>query len=218
MKTSSFERHWIPRIMVFLHAVGVTGILAGYGTYFLDFTAANLFINGLLAVWADWGQRHWTWAVAFLGGLAVEIVGVQTGWLFGDYGYGTALGPMVAGVPLILGALWWVSLMGCGHWTRRLMDVAGFTSEGAAGTATRAALGATLMTAFDGMIEPVAIQAGWWAWEGEAVPWFNYGTWWVVSFLFYLLPRKKGENIGAGLLVAIFVCFFVFLNWFPWTR
>jgi len=218
MKTSSFERHWIPRIMVFLHAVGVTGILAGYGQYFLDFTAVNLLVNGILAAWADWNQRHWTWVAAILGGLGVEIVGVQTGILFGTYSYGTVLGPMVAGVPLILGVLWWVSLMGCGHWTDRLMRWRGWSREGFAGTAFRATLAATLMTLFDGMIEPVAIQAGWWAWEGVGVPWLNYGTWWAVSFLFYLLPRKSDENIGAGLLVAIFVCFFVFLNWFPWTR
>lgn len=218
MKTSSFERHWIPRIMVFLHAVGVTGILAGYGQYFLDFTAVNLLVNGILAAWANWDQLHWTWAAAILGGLGVEIIGVQTGVLFGTYSYGNALGPMVAGVPLILGVLWWVSLLGCGHWTDRLMRWRAWSDRGFAGTALRAALAATLMTLFDSMIEPVAIQAGWWAWEGVEVPWLNYGTWWAVSFLFYLLPRKSGENIGPGLLVAIFVFFFVFLNWFPWTR
>ena len=74
MKTSSFERHWIPRIMLLLHAVGVAGILAGYGQYFLDFTAANLFINGLLAAWADWDQRHASWILAFIGGIADRYI------------------------------------------------------------------------------------------------------------------------------------------------
>jgi len=218
MKTSSFELHWIPRIMLLLHAVGVVGILAGYGQYFLDFTAANLFINGLLAAWADWEQRHGSWIVAVVGGIGVEIIGVQTGWLFGNYGYGEVLGPMLAGVPLILGVLWWVSLMGCGHWTNRLMEWRNWSSEGKRGAVLRASIAATMMTAFDGIIEPVAIQAGWWQWDGFAVPWSNYGSWWVLSFLFYLMPRKAGKNIGTGLLVAIFVCFFLFLNWFPWTH
>ena len=48
MNTASFERTG-SRIMVLLHAVGVTGILAGYGQYFLDFTAVNLLVNGVLA-------------------------------------------------------------------------------------------------------------------------------------------------------------------------
>lgn len=218
MNTSSFERFWIPRIMVFLHAVGVTGILAGYGQYFLDFTAVNLLVNGILALWADWEERHWTWMVAIGGGIAVEIVGVQTGYLFGTYSYGTALGPMIAGVPLILGALWWISLMGCGWWTDRFMKRLQWGSERVPGKLARAAIGASLMTVFDSLIEPVAIQAGWWGWEGVEVPWFNYASWWGVSFLFYLLPRQRRENIGTGLLVAIFVFFFIFLNWFPWTR
>ena len=218
MNTASFERYWIPRIMVLLHAVGVTGILAGYGQYFLDFTAVNLLVNGVLAFWADWEERHWTWVAAFGGGIAVEIIGVQTGYLFGNYSYGTVLGPMVAGVPLILGALWWISLMGCGWWTDRLMNRLQWGAETAGGKLVRALIAATLMTAFDGLIEPVAIQAGWWAWEGVHVPWFNYTSWWGISFVFYLLPRQRRENIGTGLLVAIFVFFFVFLNWFPWTR
>ena len=38
-----------------------------------------------------------------------------------------------------------------------------------------------------------------------------------ISFVFYLLPRQRRENIGTGLLVAIFVFFFVF-ELVSWTR
>lgn len=215
---TSFERHWIPRIMLLLHAVGVMGILAGYGKFFLDFTASNLLVNGLLAAWMDWNDRHWTWFVAIGGGLAVEIVGVQTGMLFGTYSYGDILGPKLGGVPIILGALWWMSLLGFGHWSNRIMAQWLLLKNEAIHRIVRALITASLMTALDGLIEPVAIRAGWWAWDGVDVPWSNYATWWVVAFAFHLLPIKKSKNIGAGLLVAIFVFFFLFLNWFPWTR
>lgn len=212
----SFETYVIPRIMVVLHAVGVIGILAGYGKYFLDFTAVNLLINGGLAIWRDWEDRHWVWLVAIGGGLAVEIFGVQTGWLFGSYSYGEVLGPKIAGVPFILGMLWWISLMGLGHWSDRIMTR--WMGALPFHRVKRAAVAATLMTALDGLIEPVAIQAGWWSWEGGEVPWTNYVSWWVLSFLFHLIPQRTNQNIGAGLLVVIFVLFFLFLNWFPWTR
>lgn len=202
--------------MVVLHAVGVIGILAGYGKYFLDFTAVNLLINGGLAIWRDWEDRHWVWLVAIGGGLAVEIFGVQTGWLFGSYSYGEVLGPKIAGVPFILGMLWWISLMGLGHWSDRIMTR--WMGALPFHRVKRAAVAATLMTALDGLIEPVAIQAGWWSWEGGEVPWTNYVSWWVLSFLFHLIPQRTNQNIGAGLLVVIFVLFFLFLNWFPWTR
>lgn len=212
----SFETYVIPRIMVVLHAVGVIGILAGYGRYFLDFTAVNLLINGGLAAWRDWEDRHWIWLIALGGGLGVEIIGVQTGWLFGSYQYGGVLGPQIAGVPLILGMLWWISLMGFGHWSDRLLSR--WRGEQPVHMALRAVVAASLMTALDGLIEPVAIQAGWWSWEGVEVPWTNYVSWWVLSFLFHLMPQRRNRNIGAGLLVVIFVLFFLFLNWFPWTR
>lgn len=217
-KQKSFERHWIPRIMLLLHAVGVVGILAGHGKFFLDFTASNLLVNGILAAWIDWKDRNWTWLIAIAGGLAVEIVGVQTGFPFGSYAYGTILGPKLAGVPLILGALWWMSLLGFGHWTDRILARWAFLKNQTAKHLLRAMIAATLMTSLDGLIEPVAIRAGWWAWDNVEVPWSNYATWWVVAFAFHLLPQKKNKNIGAGLLVAIFVVFFLFLNLFPWTR
>ena len=217
-QNTSFERHWIPRIMLFLHAVGVCGILAGHGKWFLDFTASNLLINGLLAVWMDWSDRHWTWLLAISGGLAVEIIGVQTGALFGAYSYGDILGPKIAGVPLILGALWWMSLLGFGHWSDRILNRWLNLKNVVLHRLVRGLLAATLMTSLDGLIGPVAIRADWWAWDGIEVPWSNYASWWVVSFAFYMIPQKKSKNIGAGLLVAIFLLFFLFLNWFSWTR
>ncbi len=215
---NSFERNWIPRIMLILHAVGVVGILAGYGKFFLDFTASNLLVNGILAAWMDWEDRHWTWIAAIVGGLLVEIIGVQTGVLFGAYAYGDILGVKLAGVPLILGALWWMSLLGFGYWSDRILERWLKLKNKALNLIVRAFVAASLMTALDGLIEPVAIRAGWWAWEAVDVPWSNYATWWIVAFAFHLLPQKMGKNIGAGLLVAIFVLFFLFLNWFPWTR
>lgn len=215
---NSFERNWIPRIMLILHAVGVVGILAGYGKFFLDFTASNLLVNGILAAWMDWEDRHWTWIAAIFGGLLVEIIGVQTGVLFGAYAYGDILGVKLAGVPLILGALWWMSLLGFGYWSDRILERWLKLKNKALNLIVRAFVAASLMTALDGLIEPVAIRAGWWAWEAVNVPWSNYATWWIVAFAFHLLPQKMGKNIGAGLLVAIFVLFFLFLNWFPWTR
>jgi putative membrane protein len=166
----------------------------------------------------DWEGRHWTWIAAIVGGLLVEIIGVQTGVLFGAYAYGDILGVKLAGVPLILGALWWMSLLGFGYWSDRILERWLKVKNKALNLIVRAFVAASLMTALDGLIEPVAIRAGWWAWEAVDVPWSNYATWWIVAFAFHLLPQKMGKNIGAGLLVAIFVLFFLFLNWFPWTR
>ncbi|MGY8941064.1 MAG: carotenoid biosynthesis protein [Flavobacteriales bacterium] len=208
----TFHR-WTPSIMVVLHAVGVIGIVSEYGPLFLSLTALNLLINTGLAIHMDWQERHWNWIVAAAGGLVVEIIGVQTGWLFGNYQYGSALGLQVAGVPWILGALWWISLCGFGQWMDRIAQLRKQVSP----RWLRAAVGASFMTALDGLIEPVAIRADWWSWEGGIVPWTNYASWWGVAFLFYCLPYRTSKNMGAATLVAIFAVFFILLNGLKWN-
>ncbi|MDG2208732.1 MAG: carotenoid biosynthesis protein, partial [Flavobacteriales bacterium] len=121
-------RRWTPSIMVVLHAVGVAGIVSEYGPLFLSLTALNLLVNAGLVMHMDWGDRHWNWIIAAAGGLVVEIIGVQTGWLFGNYQYGIALGLQVAGVPVILGVLWWISLCGFGQWMDRIAQLRGQVS------------------------------------------------------------------------------------------
>lgn len=48
----------------------------------------------------------WVAILVFLLGFTAEWVGVQKGWLFGVYHYGSNLGPKLAGVPLIIGINW----------------------------------------------------------------------------------------------------------------
>ena len=44
--------------------------------------------------------------IGFLTGMITEILGVQLGWIFGDYQYGEALGYKLFGVPLLIGVNW----------------------------------------------------------------------------------------------------------------
>ena len=44
--------------------------------------------------------------LGFLTGMITEILGVQWGWIFGNYQYGDALGYKVLGVPLLIGVNW----------------------------------------------------------------------------------------------------------------
>lgn len=208
-------RRWTPMIMIILNAVGVTGILLGFGDTILQFTALNLLISGMLAAWLDWDSRSLLWLCAAAGGWIVECIGVHTGWLFGAYHYGQGLGLQVAGIPLIMGVLWFVTLMGFGHWANRWLLQ--FKLSAQPHKVGIALVAATLMMGLDALIEPVAIQSGWWEWAQGDVPWTNYASWWSIAFLFQLAPRRTNESKGTGILVLIFAAFFILLNVFPWT-
>ncbi|MDA0303799.1 MAG: carotenoid biosynthesis protein [Bacteroidetes bacterium] len=209
------SQRWISLLMLILNGVGLAGILLGFGERILQFTALNLLISGLLAMAFDWDSRSRLWWLAAIGGWLAECIGVQTGLLFGQYNYSEGLGPKLAGVPLILGILWFVMLMGFGHWTSTWVERFHW-SQRTRKIAT-AFLAATLMMALDAFIEPVAIQAGWWSWSNIDVPWTNYASWWALAFLFHLVPKTSPQSKGAGILVLIFATFFILLNTFQWT-
>jgi putative membrane protein len=213
MNLSTLKR-WSPLVMLILNTVGVAAILFGYGERILQFTALNLLINGLLAAFVDWNLRSRLWLLAACGGWLAECIGVQTGMLFGHYQYGMGLGPKIAGVPIILGVLWFITLMGFGHWVGTFLNRLQIGRQGR--RLIHATLSATFMMGLDALIEPVAIQAGWWAWENGQVPWTNYASWWGLSFVFYLIPRSSNASRGAGILVFIFSLFFILLNSFQW--
>ena len=148
-------------------------------------------------------------------GFAIEVLGVATGWLFGDYSYGSGLGPKALDVPLLMGVCG-----GCCCWARTIGQSDadhGWTDRV---SVVRAAVAATLMTALDGAIEPVAIRAGWWTWHNGAIPWTNYATWWIAAFALGMLWKDVEDlktNRLSGLLVLVFAGFFALLNFIPWT-
>jgi putative membrane protein len=53
-------------------------------------------------------------ALTFLTGILVEIMGVNTGLLFGDYQYGAVLSPRIKQVPWVIGINWFLVIYCCG--------------------------------------------------------------------------------------------------------
>ena len=58
----------------------------------------------------------WRWALTAYITYAVEVIGVQTGFPFGDYQYGTRLGTTLYDTPPMIGVLWLLTLMGTLYW------------------------------------------------------------------------------------------------------
>ena len=219
--TPSTKRRWALFVLIVLHVVGAVGILTGWAGLLLPLSGVNLAIATALLLWLNRPQWHWWWLAAPALGFGAEVIGVQTGWLFGAYSYGSGLGPRLAGVPLLLGPLWLMMLWG--SWSL----VSSSRTLQAKPHATRVLLAATAMTALDGLIEPVAIRAGWWSWANDlgAVPWTNYASWFgIAACLLAFAPPADSttESKAAGTTIArelflIFTAFFTLLNLFPWT-
>jgi len=113
------------------------------------------------------------------GGLAVEAVGVATGFPFGGYAYAGALGPRLFGVPLVVPLAW--AWMAWPAW----LAAARLTG----GSVQRIGLAAVALAAWDLFLDPQMVAAGYWRWSGvgthlpgvPGVPVLNYLGWFGVS-------------------------------------
>jgi uncharacterized membrane protein len=99
-------------------------------------------------------------AVVVVTAVCFEAVGLATGFPYGSYRYSTTLGPTLLGVPFLVPLAW--LMMGWPSWllARRLTD--GVRAGRA--RAARIAVGAAVFAAWDVVLDPQMVQAGYWTW------------------------------------------------------
>lgn len=187
------------------HLSGIIGIHLGYGDYFLPVSWLTLLLSALLlALNSDWNQKTWLIALAFIIGFGAEVIGVQTGLLFGEYAYGENLGYKLFGVPLMIGINWVV----LGLLAR---DVSSLVIKN---KMFRIVVSALIMVAFDVVIEPVAPKFDYWTFAGGLPTWKNYLGWFIVALPVQYLIEKSGLIINSTfarhLLLAQLVFFISF--------
>lgn len=162
-------------MIIFFHTIGLFLLGGHWRQDYVFLTSYNLFL--LMAVYlvsTENPKNKFNYILPVVLGFAIEVVGTNTGWPFGEYTYSSALGFSVANTPLMIGVLWWLLI-------RSMYDV---LSVKISSVWTKSLLVGVAMTAMDVLIEPVAIELNFWSWEGESVPMSNYIAWFVLSTLF----------------------------------
>lgn len=147
---------------------------------------------------------RWFSVVTLLTGYFVEVIGVNTGLLFGHYRYLSTLGFKIVHVPPLIGVNWLLLVYTFGYAFYRLL-------KSYLPPYLIAFIAAIAMTAFDYIVEPTAIRLEMWDWYGQKPPLSNYLGWLGVSFflqlLFVYLPFRKENSISHWVL-AFQVVFF----------
>ena len=95
-------------VLIIFYFVGVVGVLFGDAKSFLLLTPANLLLTLFILLINDRNiNTHWRlFLITALGGLAIEIIGVNTAFPFGHYSYGATLGWKLFQTPFIIGVNW----------------------------------------------------------------------------------------------------------------
>jgi len=82
---------------------------------------------------------------------------------------------------------------------------------------TKLVLSAILMTLFDALMEPVAIRSDFWSWDSGVIPFYNYVSWFLISFIlqavyfrFKLVEVNKVHNLLFLCMIIFFVSLILF--------
>ncbi len=213
-------------VAIFFHLVGLLGILFYDVSFFARMTPWNLCLMFLLILYTHGRLNRSFLFFLFIGcaaGILIEIIGTQTGWLFGSYWYGTILGPAIFNVPFMIGVNWFIVMYCCGSGMQWLLQSvlplsATVQQKPVLYTLSMILDGALLAVIFDWIMEPVAIRLGFWTWAGDgSVPLYNYICWFLVSMCFlYFFNRYNigNRNKFALHLWCIQAMFFLLLRTF----
>lgn len=194
-------------IAILFHLIGVIGIGILHSDTMLKATPFHLVLMFVLLL-LSYEKRllqFLKWVIlTFAIGFVVELIGVHTGLIFGDYTYGVVLGYKVYEVPVLIGV----------NWVMVLVGAIALSSMFIRNKWVMILIAATLATVLDWLIEPVAIKLGYWSWAGHGIPFYNYVCWWAVSILLAFLWtnfKLKANNFSA-ILFIIQAIFFAILH------
>ena len=185
---------------------GLAGIMLPIHPDFVYLTPFNLLASLVIVLWfhEKWDRALGIFLlICFLTGFVVELVGVQTGLIFGAYHYGEVLGWKIWGTPIIIGVNWallvYTSAATIQYFLPNLNQW------------IKVVLGAIAMVGLDILIEPVAIHLKFWTWGTVEVPIQNYIAWFLVALplqaAFYALLGALTNKVAIVLFILQFLFF-----------
>ena len=205
---SEYRQQTLIATVAFFLLAGVVQYALGL-TYVLSLTPVVIGILAALTVWfwdAPAKNRVYLAVTAIIIGMIVEIIGVNSGLIFGNYSYGPLLGLKIFGVPLLIGITW--LLVTLSAW-----QIVSFSNLG---KFAKIIVAAGLVVMFDLVLEQFATAYSLWAWQDAVIPLKNYITWFVVGAVIvtlyeYFAKQKLPSIIGAAMLPLMALFFWLML-------
>lgn len=205
-------------VAVVFHIIGWIGIINN-SDWVMKSSALNLSLMFLLLLFTEEKLNNrfwWSFLCLFSIGMIAEMIGTNTGLLFGDYKYKSTLGPAVYEVPWIIGINWFLVVYGSYSIVHTIAEKWFPNDMGKPMLRIFAiAIDTALLTCFfDWIMEPVAVYMDFWTWTDGVIPNYNYLCWFLISLMMALLLSafKKTPNSFAVHLFWIQTLFFLSLR------
>ncbi len=137
--------------LLIIHTVGIIGLNSSFQDLFLTLTPLNLLIS-VAFIYINQKEYNQSLLIAsiliYSLGFIVELIGVKTGLLFGEYSYGNTLGLKLFNIPLIIGA----------NWLMLVFSVGCILNSANLSFVLKSVIGAFMLVFLDFLIEPIAIK------------------------------------------------------------
>ncbi len=132
----------------------------------------------------------------------LEVMGTNTGMIFGDYRYTGTLGVQLLNVPVVIALNWVVLTLGMSEIVRAIVRKDLWVPP----------LAAVFLVFFDLLLEPMAMKLNYWQWNDRFVPLQNYLAWFVIAFLLSALLIRLRIRTGTLILRAYIIIQFLFFG------
>jgi bisanhydrobacterioruberin hydratase len=197
-------------VLVILHIVGILGfVFFDFQGFFYRLTPLNLIISLFLVLFfhPQWNTESIRFLIiAFFWGFFIEMIGVNTGLIFGVYQYDYALGFEIFNTPPVIGINWVLTSYCTALTTNHIFGEKKHW-------VFKAVVASLSMVLLDFFIEPVAIKTGMWHWVNHMIPFKNYIGWFLTALPIQLLFFKEmgtfRNKLAVVLLVLMFLFFFI---------
>ncbi len=202
--------------LAIIYLVGLIGSLS-FDPKFIQLSWLNLLLSSIVLFAFHKGKKFYFWlwiAGVFQAGYVLEMFGVKTGRIFGEYIYGNNLGYKLNDVPIIIGVNWLMLCYCAYHVATKLLEKWKPQNEKMLDYSV-VALSAFLMVFIDFFIEQLAPQLDFWYWKYQVPPIQNYTAWFIFSFCFVFFYQKlhlPSSNPIAKWLFLFQLLFFIGLN------
>jgi len=205
--TEKINSKWVIVFLVIFYSVGIIGTsLPISQSLFITLVPVALLLSTIILF--SFHEKYtpkvfFIFGIVYFLGLIVEIIGVNTGIIFGNYEYGNSLGAKILDTPLIIGVNW-LMLTYC------LSTVfANFIHS----KIVVVLVSSSIMVIYDIVLEQVAPQLDMWHWNNGIIPTQNYVAWFVVSMLLTtILVYSKVElknKLSLSMIVIQMIYFMV---------
>ncbi len=199
--------------IIFLYVIFLVGIIGHLYEPLRDLmlllTPATLLLTGFIVLFFSYktsNNKFLSWAViTYVITFLLEVIGVKTGLIFGEYNYGQTLGIKLFEVPLIIGFNWVFVILGSISMARLITT----------NIYLIAFISASIAFIFDLILEPIAISLNYWTWTEGIIPFQNYIVWFVIAFIssigFGYLNVSVRSKISSHYLIVQFLFFAILL-------